>query len=340
MRKCFLYTLLISSFLSFSCSNEHQKAPVSSDPIEILLRINDFTETDGTDGKVRMGKHPGSDKERGVTNLYIFLFNSSGTDPQKYYIEEASFSGGVWNRPEMKVQLDMTSIQAGSRRVYVIANIAPSVKNSLDAVDTEEALIAVKNTTNQPWSPDVGFPLLMSGFKVHDFLSNRLLKDLVLTRCIAKVDFEIELTDKTRESLQKPVFDNKKLSNFKYRYVDFDKDTYIVKPTLLKPDNLTSSISEAWPQISNWMSWESSLNDLIAPDTGMGYQMNSEGSIVSLRIITYLNERDTKGAAIEFVLPWVDGGMLPPPEFGPMLYRLPLADKIVRNNWYKYKIRI
>jgi hypothetical protein len=36
----------------------------------------------------------------------------------------------------------------------------------------------------------------------------------------------------------------------------------------------------------------------------------------------------------------VDDGPLPPPEFGPELYRLPLPEKIERNNWYRYDIEI
>ncbi|PVZ04547.1 hypothetical protein C7382_1322, partial [Porphyromonas loveana] len=33
-------------------------------------------------------------------------------------------------------------------------------------------------------------------------------------------------------------------------------------------------------------------------------------------------------------------GNLPPPEFGPELYRLPLPEKVIRNNWYKYDLTI
>ena len=56
--------------------------------------------------------------------------------------------------------------------------------------------------------------------------------------------------------------------------------------------------------------------------------------------ITYLNERDSKGATVEVALPRVDDGIFSSFEFGPELYRLPLPDKILRNHWYKYEVEI
>ena len=130
------------------------------------------------------------------------------------------------------------------------------------------------------------------------------------------------------------------MADYRYRYVNFDKDTYVVKPLPTKPDNPVSSNDGAWPQIAGWMPWGTSLNVSPAPDAGSGYTMDSAGKITSLRIITYLNERDTKGAAVEVALPRVDDGELPPPEFGPELYRLPLPEKVLRNHWYKYEVEI
>ncbi|KKC51911.1 major fimbrial subunit protein (FimA), partial [Porphyromonas gulae] len=127
------------------------------------------------------------------------------------------------------------------------------------------------------------------------------------------------------------------LTGHKYRYVNFDKDTYVVKPTT-KPDNLISSANGVWPQITDWTVWGASLNASPAPDAGTDYTLDANGKVTALRIITYLNERDSKGAIVEIALPRVDDGTLPPPEFGPELYRLPLPDKILRNNWYKYDI--
>ncbi|MCE8164377.1 minor fimbrial subunit Mfa4 [Porphyromonas gingivalis] len=331
MKKYLLYASLLTSVLLFSCSKNNPNELVEDRSIEISIRVDDFTKTGEA---VRYERNQGSAAERLITNLYLLLFDQSGANPAKYYITGNTFTGGTWLPDDMKVKLDMTQSEAGERKVYVVANVDNAVKTALDAVANESDLQTVKRTTAMPWSTDIASPFLMSGNKTHDFLANRLLDNVPLVRAIAKVELNISLSEKFQIL---PTIVNGSLSEFKFRYVNFDKETYVVKPTT-KPDNLISSANGVWPQITDWTVWGASLNASPAPDAGIGYTLDANGKVTALRIITYLNERDSKGAIVEIALPRVDDGTLPPPEFGPELYRLPLPDKILRNNWYKYDI--
>ncbi len=119
-------------------------------------------------------------------------------------------------------------------------------------------------------------------------------------------------------------------------------NTYAVKPEIKTP-NLVNSSTSTWPNTASWTTWGASLNSISnPPDTGTGYIISGE-KVTTLKLITYLNERDeteAQNALIEIELPRVDSGPLPPPEFGPELYRLLLPKKIERNNWYRYDIEI
>lgn len=332
MKNYLLYVSFLVSLFLVSCSKTPVE-PTTNRSIEISLNVDDFTPTNG----VRCGeRNAGSDAEREITNLYIFLFDNTGANPSKYYIDGVAFTGGTWSQTDMKVKLDMTQSEAGLRRVCVVTNVNNEMKLALDAVTTESALQTVKGTLTQPWSPHIVSPFLMSGTKIHNFLTNYLLDNVSLTRAVAKVELNISLREKFQTQ---PTIVSGNLSDFKFRYVNFDKETYVVKPTT-KPDNLINSANDVWPQITDWTVWGASLNASPTPDAGTDYTLDANGKITALRIITYLNERDNKGAAIEFALPRVDDGNLPPPEFGPELYRLQLPDKIQRNHWYQYNVKI
>ena len=335
MKKYLLYALLLTSFLFISCSKNNSDEPAENRRIEISLRVDDFTKSGETLRELE--RNQGSDAERIIKNLYLFLFDNNGINPVRYYIDGSTFAGGTWNPVEMKVKLDMTQIQAGLRKVYVVANVDNTIKTALDAVATEDGLQNVKKTTALPWSLNIASPFLMSGNKTHDFTTNYLLDNVQLVRAVAKIELNITLSENFQVL---PATNGGNLTEYKYRYVNFDTDTYVLKPMPTKPDNPVSSNNSPWPQINGWMPWGTSLNASPAPDAGSGYTMDSAGKITSLRIITYLNERDTKGAAVEVALPRVDDGELPPPEFGPELYRLPLPEKVLRNHWYKYDIQI
>lgn len=333
MRNKLLYATLIFGLLFAACSKENGGPITDNKPIEISLRVVDFTQSE-----TRSTKSAGSLAEQKVDNLYLFLFNNSGTSPERYYIENATFTGGTWDAAAMKVRLDMTQVNAGDRQVYVVANIDAALKASLDGVTTVSALQTVFKTTAQPWSSQIASPFLMTGNKAHDFALNYQLDNVPLIRAVAKVEINIELGEKF-QTIPADVQTGGNLGNFKYRYVNFDTRAYVVKPAT-KPDNVISSTNDIWPTIAGWTPWGASLNATPAPDAGTGYVLNSAGGVTKLQIITYLNERDNKGAAIEIALPGLDDGELPPPEFGPELYRLPLPDKIQRNYWYKYDMEI
>ena len=335
MKKYLLYALFLTSFMFVSCSKNNSDEPAEDKRIEISLRVDDFTKSGEAFRTIE--RNQGSDAERIIKNLYLFLFDNNGTNPVRYYIDGSTFAGGTWNPVEMKVKLDMTQNQAGLRRVYVVANVDNTIKTALDLVASEEELQNVKKTTAQPWSSNIASPFMMSGNKTHDFTTDYLLDNVQLVRAVAKIELNITLSEKFQIL---PAANGGNLAHYRYRYVNFDKDTYVIKPLPTKPDNPVSSNDGAWPQIAGWMPWGTSLNVSPAPDAGSGYTMDSAGKITSLRIITYLNERDTKGAAVEVALPRVDDGELPPPEFGPELYRLPLPEKVLRNHWYKYEVEI
>lgn len=326
MRDKLLYATLISGLLFAACIRENIGEPVADNkPIEISFRVVDFTQSEA-----RSTKSSGSQQEQSVDNLYLFLFNNAGTNPERYYIESATFAGGTWDAAGMKVKLDMTQTEAGARQVYAVANIDAAMKTALDGVAAVTAFQTVFRTTAQPWSPNIASAFLMTGNKSHNFAPDHLLDNVPLIRAVAKIELNVKLSALFR------VTGN---DNYKHRLVNFDTRTYVEKPAS-KPDNLASSVGNAWPNLSDWTGWSNSLSGTPAPDAGLGYTTDASGKITALRLITYLNERDNKGAAIEIALPRVDDGELPPPEFGPELYRLPLPDKIQRNHWYKYDVEI
>lgn len=332
----FLYITLLSSLLLPACSTENGMEPVLDDrPIELSFRVNDYIR----DGGALRATDDGSDAEQAVTNLYLFLFNAAGTTPVRYYIDAHSFTGGTYTAGEKRISLNMTRAEAGERQVYIVANCA-DLEAELDAVTTVTELQTVYRNNTAPWFSNIPSPILMTGNATHNFLADTpnayRLEDVPLTRAVAKIELTVKLTSGFRVV---PTVNNENLEEYRYRYVDFDTRTYVVKPES-KPANLASSSDNVWPNTGNWTLWGNSLGGTSVPDVGTGYQQDAEDKVTELRLITYLNERNETGAVIEIELPRADLGSLPPPEFGPELYRLPLPGKIERNNWYKYDIEI
>lgn len=331
-----LYITLLLSLLLAACSTENGMEPVLDDrPIEISFRVDDFIRVGGA----LRADHPGSAAEQAVENLYLFLFKDDGTNPVKFYIDAATFTGGTWvnNPTEKKITLNMTQTQAGARQVYIVANCADLVSH-LSAVEEVDGLKEVYRGTAQPWSTGIASPILMTGNATHNFITQDLrLESVHLTRAIAKIELNVTLSSGFQVA---PEIEGDNLKDYKYRYVDFDTRTYVEKPLPTKLPNLESSS----PDVAVWrdterIPWGASLDVPTPPDTGVGYTLES-GKVTGLKLITYLNERDEAGAVIEIELPRVDVGPLPPPEFGPELYKLPLPKKIERNTWYRYDIEI
>lgn len=278
---------------------------------------------------------PGSAAEKEITDLYVFLFPTTSSQVLiKYYINTTAFTGGTWDTADNKVILNQTQAEVGTRKVYVVANCV-DLKTTLDAVTSESGLQAVSRQTTKPWSSDLGYPILMSGNATHDFISDYQLDNVPLIRAIAKVELNVTLSSGFQVV---PTLSDNSLVEYKYRYVGFDQNTYVIKPDTKTPVTVNSS-SNIWPNTSDWTSWGASLNTSPTSDTGAGYTL-TDSKVTTLKVITYINENDAAGSVIEINLPRVDDGPLPPPEFGPELYRLPLPDKIVRNTWYKYDVAI
>lgn len=315
MKKYILYIIGLLSLLLIACSSNDDPLGGSSDNEKITLsfQVNSFVK-----GSLKAVTDNGSAAEQTIDNLYVFLFPTSGTQTFKsYYISSATFTGGSWSNADRKVLLNLTQSEAGSREVYIIANCS-SIKTSLDGVSTVTGLQSVLQSNSTPWSTTLTTPILMSGNKAHDFNTNYQLNNVTLIRAIAKVQLNISLTAKHQG---KPLSEEG-TTQYKYRLIDFDKNTYVLKPTS-KTDNLVSSLA--------WINW----NDAIT-----SYTLDGNGKVTNLTLITYLNERDNAGTSIELSLPYFDGGFLPPPEFGDETYKLQLPAKIERNNWYTYDVEI
>lgn len=338
-----LYITLLSGLLFAGCSKDNGMEPVLNDRgITLSFSVDDFIRGAGLKGKSADRKTlratgDGSAAEQAVTNLYLFLFDNTGANPISYYIDGATFSGGTYSAAEKKIILDMTQAEAGARQVHIVANCA-DLKTQLDAVTTVAGLQSVFRSTPQPWSTNIEAPILMSGNATHDFIEQGYqLNSVPLIRTVAKIELNVRLTSGFQVD---PTISGGNLVEYRYRYADFDTRTYVEKPMPAKPDNLASSSADAWPNTDSWTPWGASLNDSTPPDTGAGYTLDDDGKVTGLKLITYLNERDEPGAVVEIELPRVDDGPLPPPEFGPELYMLPLPEKIERNNWYRYDIEI
>lgn len=333
MKRSIYFTLFLSALLFASCNSQDIPGDRQDNKnIEICFSVPNYNKVGAT---TRATTDTGSSTEQSVANLYLFLFDNTGANPAKYYIDAASFSGGAWSEADKKVTLNMTQAEAGERQVYIIANCA-DLRTQLDGVNTTDELKTVFKTTTQPWSPNIDTPILMSGNKTHNFIDNRVLGSggpnapVHLIRAVAKLELNIKLTSE---------FQVVQTDKYKYRYVDFDTRTYVEKPAP-RPDNSANSSPDAWPNTVSWTPWGASLNGATPSDTGTGYTLSGDGKVTGLKLITYLNERDQSGTTVEIELPRADSGPLPPPEFGPELYKLPLPTIIERNTWYKYDIEI
>jgi hypothetical protein len=320
---------LLSSLFLTACSKDNGVSNKNL-PIEVSFNVSDFQ------GELRAANEPGSAAEQKINNLYFLLFDNAGAHPQRYYIDNSSAAGATWVVTEKKVILPMTQNEARDRQVYIVANVDPFIKGKLDGVNSVSALQSVFVSNQKPWSDQLKSPFLMSGHKNHDFRTNYQLKTIPLVRSVAKIELNIKLSEKYRVKREGS---GANLDNFRYRYVSFDKRTYILKPSS-KADDLINSVDDVWPSVANWSTWGASLNTVPTPDAGFGYKLDNQGKVQTLKAITYLNERDHKGTAIQIALYPLDEGLLPPPEFGPEFHAIPLPDKIERNHWYSYNIEI
>lgn len=345
MIKRILYISLLAVLLFPACTSEEVPGEeTGSENIAVLFSVSNYKVT--TVRAATRATNAGNSYEQAINDFYLFLFPGSGnTNPvRKYYIDGTgvvqigvSGSFGTYDETGKKVSLNLTKAEAGNRDVYIVANTAGNtpLQTALDGVTTISGLQAVLSTTATPWSPALATPILMSGGKSHNFMTDRVLgtgatgnEPLRLVRALAKIELNITLKDEHKSA---------SIADYKYKYTNFHKETNVIKKaTSTDPGDMASSTTDIWPNTTGWTTWGSALDA-----QGMGSAHTVSGGVVTtLKLVTYVNERDDAGAAIEIEVPYNGSGPLPPPEFGPELYKLEFPEGIQRNYWYVHEIEI
>ena len=356
MIKRILYISLLAVLLFPACTSEEVPGDeTGSENIEVLFLVSNYQVTT-VRAATRVTQDAGNSFEQAINDFYLFLFPGSGnTNPvRKYYIDGTgvtqvgdSGSFGTYDETGKKVSLNLTKAEAGNREVYIVANTAgnTTLQTALNGVNSISNLKEVLSTTAKPWSPALATPILMSGGKSHNFMNDRVLgtgtdgyEPLPLVRALAKIELNITLKDEHKSA---------SIADYKYKYTNFHKETNVIKKaTTTGSDKYASSSASVWPNTTDWTTWGSTLD---TQGIGSAHTVSGEEEVVTtLKLVTYVNERDDTGAAIEddagaaieIEVPYNGSGPLPPPEFGPELYKLEFPEGIQRNNWYRYDIEI
>ena len=309
MRKVnYIYLILFSALFFVACSSDDVPGG-SNDRVELSYAISNYD----ISGTTTRATDVGSPEEQQINNLYLFLFDMTGANPIKYFANSATFTNGEWSATEGKVTLKLTQAEAGERQVYIVANVSSALQTTLAGVTTLAKLQEAMESINTPWSTTLNAPILMSGSATHNFVTNRILSSVPLIRALAKIELNVTLPAKHQDA---------DASHYKYNFIDFDKNTYVLKPTA-KTDDLATS---------GWLAWQAA-GDISS------YTLGTDSKVNSLKVITYINERDNAGSYIDIQLPY-NAGPLPPPEFGDETFKLPLPSEIKRNHWYKFDITL
>lgn len=325
------YIALFATLIFITCTSEDIPDENMDNNIEIFLSVSNFQISNTTSRSTRP-TNEGSETEQQIDNIYLFLFDSEG-GVDKYNVTSSSFAGVTWSVDDAKIVLNLTQVAAGTRDVYIVANYPSTMQSALSEVATVAELQAVMNTMSNPWSTMLGAPILMSGsVEGHNFINNRQLSAVTLIRAVAKLELNIKLKTERQSTptIEEGVPGNTTtVHQYKYQFVNFDKNTYVLKPTT-KTNDLTS-----------FTGWEN-----IAGTSGeVASYILTDGVVTGLKLTTYINERDVfdttyPRSAVELSLPFISDGPLPPPEFGDEIYKLLLPASIERNTWYVYDIEI
>lgn len=348
--KRILYISLLAVLLFPACTSEEVPGEdTGSENIELLFSVSNYQMTT-VRAATRATQNAGSSFEQAIKDFYLFLFpeGTSTSQTRSYYVDAvagtviqvypATGSSGTYVATDKKVLLNLTQAEAGNRDVYIVANTAgnTTLQTALDGVTTLSGLQALLSTEDTPWSPVLSTPILMSGSKSHNFMTtDRVLgtgaagnEPLRLVRALAKIELNITLKDEHKSTA---------IADYKYKYTNFHKETNVIKKvTSTGTDKYASSSTSVWPITTDWTPWGSALD---AKGVGSSHTV-SGGVVTTLKLVTYVNERDGAGAAIEIEVPYNGSGPLPPPEFGPELYKLEFPEGIQRNYWYVHQIEI
>lgn len=315
------YIFLFATLLFAACSADDIPHGADKDKhIELRLAIKGF------EGKsVTRAEITGTTEENQIDNLCLFI--ESGSNFYKYYIAnataDATFTGGSWNKAESKILLGLTTADVTtSDNVYIVANAGDLTGSITSVADLQNKKVETAN----PWSENIVAPLIMSGSMTgHNFTTTPILNAVSLYRAVAKVEFEITLSEQYQST---PTVTNPHTSEvidqYKYQLLNFDKQTYLLKPTA-KPNDLTYSA---------WEKWSAAFGDKLS-----AYTLTS-GKVTKLSLVTYLNERDNGDATtLMLQLPFWDAGM-PPPQFLEEGYPVKLPTVIERNHYYKVAVSL
>lgn len=310
MRKANYIFLILFPTLFFAACSSDDVPEKANDTIALFYSISNFD----MNGATTRATDVGTVAEQQIDNLYLLMFDIRGANPIKYYIDNSfAAASGTWTKATGKINLKLTQSEAGNRQVYLVANTSTALKTTLDGVATLAGLQSAMESTTTPWSPNLSAPILMSGNSTHNFNTNHILNNVPLVRAFAKVELNVILPTKHQDADH---------SHYRYNFIDFDKNTYVLKPTT-KTDDLVTS---------DWLNWQA------ASDVS-SYKKGNDDKVNSLKVVTYINERDNAGSYINIQLPY-NAGPLPPPEFGDEEFKLPLPDKIERNHWYKFDVTL
>lgn len=313
MRKAFFIVISFFSIILTSCIND-DVSECSTD-ISLTFSTVEFRSVDGS--STRATTYVATAAEKQIDNLYVFLFPTTGspnTNVYRYFLTKTT-TDPVWTVAgnDGTVRITLSEIEAGIRDVYIVANCV-DIKTQLDGANSVASLQTILRTVN-PWA--ITTPILMEGHKLaHDFSANFTAGIIPMERAVAKLLLNITLD---------PAFQNSDHNLYKYRYINFGNQTYVLPH--LAPQTTGNVVSTDW--LTNWTSF--------IPTTG---------TITGLTLESYINEYKNTITTdplpvIEINLPYNDGGFLPPPEFGQGdIYRLQLSSEIVRNTIYKYDLVI
>lgn len=276
-------------------------------------------------------------QEMQVDNAYILLFDNAGANPLRYYItpttNERDYRWDTYTGSALKfypfntaTNTYMSAADLGTRKIYVFANVSPDLKTTLDDITTETVLLNNQVVhTGAPWA--ITTPLLMEGFATHDFapVGNYITNPIPLRRAVAKLEVNITLDEP---------FQSVADTDYKYRYLDFGNRTFLMENA--NPQVAENVVHNVTNPATDWV---------VVPTTSL--TKNSAGLVTGFTLTTYINEYKNTATndlrpKVEIQLPYKDGGLLPPPEFGPATEQhiLQLPIEVKRNHYYTYDVEV
>ena len=208
--------------------------------------------------------------------------------------------------------------------MYIVANAGDITGSITSVADLQSKVIETAN----PWSDNITTPLIMSGSVAgHNFTTTPILNAVSLYRAVAKVEFEITLSEQYQSTptITNPHDANDIRDQYKYQFLNFNKNTSLLDGS--GTESLFSDGEEDWRILGK-------DNGLITP------VINNEDKVTILTFTTYINERNGGDpTTIMLQLPFWDAGM-PPPQFLEEGYPIKLPTVIERNHYYKVAVSL